>query len=190
MERSVQNALSANDCLDNELIDSFEQIFGLSFTDIEWKEILKWSETPFTSKVFFILAWLQKLCIFFVDAVICEMLIFPVLRVFWQVIVNLSRKTSKTLLVNVNPQRVNPCDCHVNSEIELKPINEQRVIYVMTHNQWGISLKFGLNDFQRCGYRNSFALWTIMRLCDVRVLVFLHLIFEQVVLFREDVGLW
>jgi hypothetical protein len=135
LKRGVQDTFATNDGLDNKFIDPFKKVFSLLFADVIGKEVSQRSETPFASKVFLIFRRFLEFSIFFVDTVIGQMLEFSTLRIFGQVIIDLSCKPSQAFLININPQRVNAGYGHVDSQIEFEPVNEQRVVNVMADNE-------------------------------------------------------
>ena len=73
--------------------------------------------------------------IFLVDTVVGQVLEFSVLRILRQVVINFSGKPSQSFLINVDSERVDACDTDVDSQIELKSVNKQRVVNVMADDQ-------------------------------------------------------
>ena len=94
LKGGVQNAFPAYYSFDYELVDSFKEVFSLLFADVEGEEVFKRSETPLAAEILFILAGFEEFSVFFVDAVVSEVLELPVFRVFRQVVIVLSGEPS------------------------------------------------------------------------------------------------
>ena len=177
MKRGVQDTFATNDGFDNKLVDPFKKVFSLLFADVIGKEVSQRSETPFASKIFLIFRRFLKFGVFFVDTVIGQMLKLPTFRIFGQVIIDFSRESGQAFFIDINPEGVNAGYGHVDSQVEFESVDEQRAVDVMTDNERRVSLKLGLDDFERGRYRDTLALRTVVRLGDVRVLIPLHLFF-------------
>lgn len=44
------------------------------------------------------------------------------------------RKSDQSLVVDVQPERVTPSHQHIDSQVELEPLKEERIGYVLLHN--------------------------------------------------------
>jgi hypothetical protein len=135
LKRGVQDTFATNDGFDNKFVDPFKKVFSLLFADVIRKEVSQRSETPFASKIFLIFRRFLEFGVFFVDTVIGQMLKFSTLRIFGQVIIDLSCKPGQAFLIHINPQGVNAGYGHVDSQIEFESVDEQRVVNVMTDNE-------------------------------------------------------
>jgi len=59
------------------------------------------------------------------------MLIFFILTITATLIIGLCRKSPKSFFVDINSQRIDPCNCYINSKIEFKVINEEGIIDIV-----------------------------------------------------------
>lgn len=58
------------------------------------------------------------------------------------IIILFCRKSGQPLLIHIDPQRVNPRYPHINPQVKLQPIDQERVINVMADNNGGVFLQF------------------------------------------------
>lgn len=79
------------------------------------------------------------------------------------VVVTLSREPGQSLLVYVYSERVDAGDPHIYPQVELEPVNDQRVVYVLADNQGRVLLQTRVDGVDLVGHHDSFALRPVVR---------------------------
>lgn len=106
-ERSVKDVLTREDGLDYEIINPAEEFSRFFLAYVEAKKVLQRAETPLAAEVLLIfLLTLHKLSVLLVDTVIGQVLVSFILAIICVLIVGLSGKPAQSLMIDVDPQRI------------------------------------------------------------------------------------
>lgn len=95
------------------------------------------------------------------------MLELLVLAVVGVLVVALGREPAQSLVVDVDSQRVYTEERHVDPEVELEVVDEERVADVVADDERGVLLEFGEDGGETGGDRDALALRAVVRLGDV-----------------------
>jgi len=112
-------------CLNNQIINSEEEIVRFLLADIIAHKILKSCKAPFASEVLLIfLLTFDKLSILFIHTIVCQMLKPFVLAITCILIVYFSGKSAQTFLIDKYPQRIDSCNCYIDSQIKFEAVDQ------------------------------------------------------------------
>lgn len=50
-------------------------------------------------------------------------------------VIDLCRESSQALFIDINSQRIDPCDSYIYSQIEFKSIDEKRIVDIVAYYQ-------------------------------------------------------
>ena len=120
--RVENRALHAEEGLDNHIVDSGPHDFHVNTQAAQVQ--LQGRKRPLIADVLFTgLLVLNEALVLFVDAVVCEM---AVLRLLVVKVKLFACEAHEALVVDVEPQRVEARDYHVDPDVELHAIDQQR----------------------------------------------------------------
>lgn len=90
------------------------------------------------------------------------MLIALVLAVTGILVVGFSCKSAETLMKNVNAEWIYTQYCHIDTKVELKVIDQQRISNIVAHDQRGVLLQLRKDSGHLGSYSDAFSLRAIM----------------------------
>lgn len=130
----------------DEIIDSAKKIGSLLLPNVVAEEVSESCQAPLAPKVLLVLLLaLHKLGVLLVYAVVCQMLETFVFTVGCTLVVYLGCEPAQSFLINKYSERVNSSDGHVNSEVELEAVDQERIVDVVADNQRRVLFQFAVH---------------------------------------------